>query len=70
MKKRMRELVKDLRQHGFVVTLTGGGHLKVTHPDKPGIVFMPSTPSDHRAVENTLAQLRRTFGYIAPWKRK
>lgn len=51
------KLVAQLRKAGVPVTLTRGGHWKVTTPNGP--VFMASTPSDHRAMRNDLARLRR-----------
>ena len=59
----MTNLQRRLRKQGYVITQTRSLHLAVTHPAKPGTVHMPSTPSDHRAIRNAVAQLRRTFGY-------
>lgn len=55
---------KDLRQlmardfPEWRVTLTGGGHWRLTHP--AGVsVFAPATPSDSRGLLNVRAKLRR-----------
>lgn len=69
MTKQMKQLVKDLRANGYLAEPTKKGHIKVTHPDKKGIVFFAGTPSDNRAMENGLSLLKRTFNYTAPWKR-
>lgn len=58
MKKRFKELVREAERQGWVVTTTGGGHLKWTGPEG-GLVFTPSTPSDVRALKNATADLRR-----------
>lgn len=63
MRKEIKQLKKALEAEGYSVDPTRGGHLKVTHPDKDGVVFMPSTPSDHRSIKNTKAELKRRFGF-------
>lgn len=42
--------------------LRPGGHYKVTHPKTGHTVTFAATPSDHRAFENTIAQLQRSSG--------
>ncbi len=56
--KRLAPLLAFAKQEGFEVARTRNGHLKFTKPGYPP-VFTSSTPSDHRAIKNTLAQLRR-----------
>lgn len=51
--------IKDLRKHR--VMLLG--------PDGVAKVTIPSSPSDHRAFANAVAQMRR-FGFVWPWPRK
>jgi len=51
-----------LERAGYIVNKTNGQHLRVTHPTKPGVVFMGGTPSDNRAFKNAQSALRRTFG--------
>lgn len=63
MKKDIKKLRRALERDGFTVQDTPGGHTRITHPDKPGIVFGPSTPSDWRALKNMKAQIRRTFDW-------
>lgn len=55
----MTKLLRDLERDGFTVIRTAGGHLRFSHPAISGYVFGPSTPSDHRAVKNLLATLKR-----------
>lgn len=68
MKREMKGLLNRLRKHGYSVTPNRrGGHVKITHPEHPGkAYFCGQTPSDRRAVLNTIAGLRRTFGYQHP----
>jgi hypothetical protein len=54
-----KKLHRDLRRHGYKVTFTAGGHVKITHPSLRMPVFAPGTPSDRRATANLLAHLRR-----------
>lgn len=56
-------LLRLLRDRGFGAEHTGTDHLRVTHPDRPHVrpVTISSTPSDHRSVTNSMAQLRRSF---------
>lgn len=63
-------LVSDLRELGYATPLTKNSHYRVTHPDKAGLVFIGSTPSDHRSLMNTLRDLRREFSYEPPDKRQ
>lgn len=55
----MTEVCRELRQAGFVVTRTRGGHLRLEHLNMDGPVFAASTPSDHRSVSNLYALIRR-----------
>lgn len=55
----MTKLLRDLERDGFTATRTAGGHLRFSHPAISGCVFGPSTPSDHRAVKNLRATLKR-----------
>lgn len=60
--KETTKLVKTLRQQGWRVDLLKGGHYRAYSPDGKGIVHIAGTPSDRRAMANTIAQLRR-YGY-------
>lgn len=55
---RAGELVRRVRREGWTVEPTRGGHLRLRHPCG-GLVHAASTPSDRRAVANTLAECRR-----------
>jgi predicted RNA binding protein YcfA (HicA-like mRNA interferase family) len=55
----MKEARRELERQGFTATKTRGGHWRFEHPDMDGPVFAPDTPSDHRAVKNLYAMLRR-----------
>ena len=53
-----RELAKKALDQGWSISLTGGDHIRWVSPD--GLVVTSSqTPSDHRSVKNTRAQLAR-----------
>jgi predicted RNA binding protein YcfA (HicA-like mRNA interferase family) len=55
----MTEYRLDLERSGFSTTLTRGGHVRISHPLMNGPVFAASTPSDHRAIRNVRALIRR-----------
>ena len=56
-----RDLIRLAERDGWSVSITNGGHLRLEHPDATGPVFTGSTPSDQRALANTLAMMRRTL---------
>lgn len=57
------EVFKALTDHGYQVTLQSGGHYQITDPTRPGLSCHTSaTPSDGRAIENLLTQIRAEFG--------
>lgn len=58
MKRDMRKLTRELEAQGFTVRVTRRGHLMVSNTD--GLVATFSgTPSDWRALTNTMAALKR-----------
>jgi hypothetical protein len=57
LRKRMREF----RRADWSVEFTGGGHLKLSHPDTRERIYTASTPSDHRAQRKLRSQLRRAL---------
>lgn len=63
MTKDIRKLCKELRAQGFEVRTTRRGHLLVRR-DGVVVAGIAGTPSDHRSVKNSIAQLRRAgFSY-------
>lgn len=54
----IRELIEQLKEDGWQVEHTKGGHYKLTSP-RGGVVFAGSTPSDHRAIRNVERYLKR-----------
>ena len=57
-KRDMRQLVQRIRASGIeVVVPTRGGHYKVLAPK--GVVFLSRTPSDRRALDGAISDLRR-----------
>ena len=63
----LREIERAARAQGFTVGRTNRGHLKFTPADPTKqIVIASGTPSDHRALKNLIAELRRQ-GFKWPW---
>ena len=58
MKHDLKQVLRQAEAQGWRVQPTRGGHWKLTHPGG-GIVVTSSSPSDHRALANVRAQLRR-----------
>lgn len=59
MNKELKQLIAKLEAQGWTIK-TGGGHIKALAPNKAdGMVTFGSTPSDYRAMKNTVAELRR-----------
>jgi hypothetical protein len=57
--KEMRKVLVALAGEGHRVVLTRNGHYRVLHTNGVGQVTMAGTPSDYRALRNTMATLRR-----------
>lgn len=58
-----RDVVKEAERQGFVVTAKKK-HIEFKPPDpRMDLVISSKTPSDHRAILNLIAQLRRS-GFI------
>ena len=64
-KKDTKELLKEAEGQGWRIEKTKGGHWRVFSPDGAGIVYVASTPSDHRGFKNTIAKMRQ-YGF--KWK--
>ena len=55
------QLIEMLHDRGFTVT-KGRKHQRVTHPCRDNeVYFIAATPSDHRSLKNTVADIRRIF---------
>jgi len=59
--KEIKYLIQRAQRQGFTVRQTKSGHYQVKGP-AGGLTHLPSTPSDRRAVNNSLAELKR-MGY-------
>lgn len=55
--KDVTQLIQEAKAQGWVVTRKHSGHLKWVSPTGH-IVFTGFTPSDKRAIKNTITQLR------------
>lgn len=62
VKKELKVITKELTRQGFDVRRTRRGHLLV---ERDGVVVgcLPGTASDHRALKNGIATLRRVGGF-------
>jgi len=58
MGKEWRSLIQELRKAGCTFEQTGSGHVRVIK-DGVTVATLPGTSSDHRAVKNARAALRR-----------
>lgn len=58
MDKARKQIIKSLTRQGWKI-VHGKKHVKCYSPDGETIVTMATTASDHRALQNTKARLRR-----------
>lgn len=58
-----REILKELDSQNIEYVPTKKGWL-IKSPDGKGLVTIHGTPSDHRALKNAVADLRRICGYV------
>jgi len=63
--KELKEIVRAAEKQGWGVERTKKGHWRFFAPDGENIVHGAGTPSDRRALDNLLSQLRR-YGFV--WK--
>lgn len=61
-RKKMSGLIKAVKRQGWEVTFRNG-HYRVKAPDGQ-LIFLPSTPSDIRSIDNAKAMLRRHGGQV------
>jgi predicted RNA binding protein YcfA (HicA-like mRNA interferase family) len=64
-KKELKDIVKTAEMQGWRVENTKKGHLTFFAPDGINMLTTGGTPSEHRAIANLLASLRR-YGF--KWK--
>lgn len=65
--KDFKTIVEEAEKQGFRIDYRKGGRVMFYSPDKAKpVVTAHQTPSDHRALDNLIAQLRRS-GFI--WKK-
>lgn len=57
--KDFTKLIRQLRKNGYVVEMRKGGHYAVMARDGQRLVTLPASTSDHRAIKNARALLRR-----------
>lgn len=59
MKGQLRKLVAEAEAAGWTVERTRNNHIRFLSPDGKHLIVCGSTESDHRAIRNTKARLRR-----------
>lgn len=56
----MRQLVRRKKKEGWQVERTKKGHLRWIFAATGAIIISAATPSDHRSLLNTMADLKRS----------
>ena len=56
-----RDLIRFAERDGWSASVTRGGHIRLDHPEATMPIFAASTPSDHRALANAIAMMRRAL---------
>jgi predicted RNA binding protein YcfA (HicA-like mRNA interferase family) len=64
----LAKIIAALEHQGWRVERTRKGHWRCFAPTGEGIVHLPGTPSDRRALANAVADLRR-YGFQWPPRR-
>lgn len=57
MRREIKDLIRAAEARGWASERTNGGHVKLSL--RKHIYFIAATPSDHRAIKNAAAALRR-----------
>lgn len=65
--KDYQEVIDHAEEQGWRVRKTEGNHMQLFAPDGKSIVVCPTTPSDHRGLDQFLADLKRTGRYDPDW---
>lgn len=58
-KREVKELVRELEDKGWRVIIAQNNHHKAFHPDGEHMIVFANTPSDHRAIKNIRAMVKR-----------
>jgi hypothetical protein len=58
VKRDLQKLITYAQGRGWTATTTRNGHIRLRHPNG-ALIYTGSTPSDHRAVRNAAADIRR-----------
>ena len=64
MRKDLQTILDKLQANGWRVEITKKGVVKMFSPDGATLVTCHQTESDHRALKNTVARLRRAGAVI------
>lgn len=59
MKRETKQLIRMCEERGYMVVLSGGGHLKVKNATGGTVATLPSSPSCPRSYRNTIRDLKR-----------
>ena len=57
--KDFTKLIRQLRKNGYTVEQRKGGHYSVRAKCEGNFIMLPASTSDHRAIKNAQALLRR-----------
>lgn len=57
MRREVKDLIRAAEARGWTSERTHGGHVKLSL--RKHVYFVAATPSDHRAIKNAAAALRR-----------
>jgi hypothetical protein len=56
-----RDLIRFAERDGWSASVSRRGHIRLDHPEAAMPIFAASTPSDHRALANAIAMMRRAL---------
>lgn len=59
MNKHMKKIIRGVEALGWTVEPCKSGHFRLKSPDGTSMVIISKSPSDQRALQNVLSDLRR-----------
>ena len=63
-----RDVLKDLNDDGWLQARQKGSHVRLKHPDKPGLITVPH-PKRDLCRAGTAASIYKRAGLAPPWER-
>lgn len=70
MRPDMKQLLREARVMGFVISKTNGQHIRAVRKNPDAVVILCSTPQDYNSIANMRADLRRASNPNHPFGKR